>query len=288
MISGGMRKRGVIKHSSENIPLITVVTVVYNGEMTLENTILSVISQTYKNIEYIIIDGASTDKTFKIINKYNNNIDYWISEPDDGLYYAMNKGISLALGDWINFMNSGDSFYTPNTIQDLVNKNYLKNEQAVIYGNRVLNDNNKLLIERKVPNVNEIKYYMSIFHQSCFINVVLHRNFLYNTLYKIAADYDLFYRMTNQRITFIRTDLIVCVFMTNGISCNINLQLKEVIRIIKSNNKNIVFRLIYTILCLCRPMYLSYHLYKYFPALHKFLSLIYHKVRKDNSYLETL
>ncbi len=83
-------------------------TVTYNAEELLEETILSVINQSYKNIEYIIIDGASTDGTIDIIKKYEEKIDYWMSEPDEGIYFAMNKAIEKATGKWINFMNAGD------------------------------------------------------------------------------------------------------------------------------------------------------------------------------------
>ncbi len=85
----------------DSLPLITVITVVYNGEKYLEETIQSVINQTYPNVEYIIIDGGSTDETIDIIKKYEDKIDLWISEKDEGIYDAMNKGIYLATGQWV-------------------------------------------------------------------------------------------------------------------------------------------------------------------------------------------
>lgn len=94
------------------LPLITVITVVLNGEGHLEETMQSVLNQTYPNVEYIIVDGGSTDGTLDIIRKYGDRIDYWVSEKDKGIYDAMNKGIKVALGSWINFMNGGTVFIT--------------------------------------------------------------------------------------------------------------------------------------------------------------------------------
>jgi len=108
------------------LPLITVITVVLNGEKALEETIKSVISQTYPNVEYIIIDGGSTDGTLDIIKKYEDYIDYWVSEPDKGIYDAMNKGVDLTTGQWINFINAGDRFYDEDLIEEIFSKDLKK------------------------------------------------------------------------------------------------------------------------------------------------------------------
>ncbi|MBV4191775.1 glycosyltransferase, partial [Bacteroides fragilis] len=97
-------------------PLITVITVCYNAISDIEKTILSVIHQLYSNIEYVIIDGGSVDGTIEIIEKYHDKISYWISESDKGIYDAMNKGVDKATGEWVCFMNAGDTFYSPDTI----------------------------------------------------------------------------------------------------------------------------------------------------------------------------
>lgn len=98
-------------------PLITVITVVFNGEEHLENTIISVISQNYQNLEYIIIDGGSTDGTLDIIKRYEHRIDHWISEKDFGIYDAMNKGVSFSNGKYIHFLNSGDLFFSSSALE---------------------------------------------------------------------------------------------------------------------------------------------------------------------------
>ena len=97
--------------------LISIITVVFNDKYGLEETILSVLSQTSENIEYIIIDGGSNDGTVDVIKKYEKSIDKWISEPDNGIYDAMNKGIALASGGFINFMNAGDVYASNNKLK---------------------------------------------------------------------------------------------------------------------------------------------------------------------------
>ena len=131
MQNGGLRTKGITKTGTPDHPLITVVTVVYNGAATLEQTILSVVNQTYDNVEYIIIDGASTDCTLDIVKKYEDKIDFWQSEPDKGIYDAMNKGIGLATGEYVALLNSGD-WYENNTIETVVNR-IIKNPMVDIY-----------------------------------------------------------------------------------------------------------------------------------------------------------
>ena len=110
MSEGGLRIKGSFKNDQDNKPLISVITIVFNDEKSIEETVSSVLSQAYSNLEYIIIDGGSTDNTLNIIKEYESSIDYWISEKDSGIYDAMNKGCSLAYGSGIIFLNSGDKF----------------------------------------------------------------------------------------------------------------------------------------------------------------------------------
>ena len=117
--------------NSYSSPLVSIITVVFNGERFIEKTINSVISQTYKNIEYIIIDGGSTDKTLDIIRQYEDRIDYWISEPDNGIYNAMNKGIKLSRGKLIGLINS-DDWYMENAVETVVARYLANSDRANI------------------------------------------------------------------------------------------------------------------------------------------------------------
>ncbi len=116
---GGLRTKGLFKDANPTRPLLSIVTVVYNGEKYLEQTIQSVINQSYENLEYIIIDGGSTDRTLEIIAKYNDYINYWISEPDTGIYNAMNKGTKLATGSHILHLNADDLLFEPQGLEFL-------------------------------------------------------------------------------------------------------------------------------------------------------------------------
>lgn len=129
--AGGLRTRGLYKAEGPE-PIVTVITIAYNCVSAIEETMLSVLRQTYSNIEYIVIDGGSSDGTLDVIKKYDHAIDYWTSEPDRGIYDAMNKGIRASTGQWLNCMNVKDVFFSNHTIQIVVDK-YLKSGARFIY-----------------------------------------------------------------------------------------------------------------------------------------------------------
>lgn len=131
IMEGGLRTKGYFKRSFPQKPIITVINVVFNGEDYLEETIESVINQSYDNVEYIVIDGASADGTSDIIKKFEEQIDYWVSELDRGIYDAMNKGLDVASGEWLVFMNAGDIFYNSQVLENSVEQ--LSVEVDILY-----------------------------------------------------------------------------------------------------------------------------------------------------------
>lgn len=175
----------------KNEPVISIITISYNAVSSIEQTILSVINQTYPNIEYLIIDGGSTDGTVDIIKRYEDKISYWVSEPDKGIYDAMNKGIEVATGEWINFMNCGDSFYNENNIKNIFS-HPISNTIKVIYGNVVLKNTDKVQMQ-KASTISNLSYMMPFCHQSSFIRSEIAKENKFNLKYKIAADYNCMY-----------------------------------------------------------------------------------------------
>ena len=193
-------------------PKISVVTVCYNAAATIEKTMLSVINQTYENIEYIIIDGGSTDGTVDIIKKYADRIAYWVSEPDKGIYDAMNKGIKVATGEWINFMNAGDEFYDKDVIKEIVQSFTVMD--AVYYGDAWVSSINK----KYWGKFSKLKLAMgNICHQALFYPSLILKRKLYNTDYCIFADYVLNLKLWNT-IKFNYIPQIVCLYDFGGLS----------------------------------------------------------------------
>ena len=181
-------------------PLISIITVVYNDLKGIENTILSVLSQQSDNFEYIIVDGNSSDGTSKVIKSYAHGVDIIISEPDGGLYDAMNKGVRSANGRWIYFLNSSDHFLNPNTINKV--EPYLNEDCDVVHFNcRVSNNKGNFVHVRRYPkDIHEIANWPCIQHQSVFTKKSVFDSVCgFNLNYEILADYDFFLRLYLQK-----------------------------------------------------------------------------------------
>lgn len=206
-----------IQNSSlDSSSLITIVTVVYNGEKFLEETILSVINQTYDNVEYIIIDGGSTDGTLDIIRKYEHAIDYWVSEKDKGIYDAMNKGIDLATGRWINFMNGGDGFYQLNVLADVfAEKQY---DEKILFGDVVADYGEFQKVLEANTSLSELWKGMCFSHQSTFFQSEYHKKNKYNTAYKLSGDFDVIYRAYLKGQSFHYLDKVISTVEVGGLS----------------------------------------------------------------------
>ncbi len=200
-------------------PLISIITVVFNGEKHLEETIKSVINQTYNNIEYIIIDGASTDKTLDIIKKYEQNILYWSSERDNGIYDAMNKGIAVAKGEYIGLINS-DDYYEPDAIEIIVKQINKNGNTDVFFGNMYMI--NQYLSEKKIQTYKKgksLEKRFSIWHPTVFIKKQTYDKYgNFNLSYRIAADYELLLRFYKEGCRFQYINKAISNFREGGIS----------------------------------------------------------------------
>jgi len=216
---GGLRVKGYFKRSYEGKPLISILTVVFNGAEYLEDTIKSVISQTYENVEYLIIDGGSTDGTLEIIKKYEDKIDYWVSEKDSGIYNAMNKGAQLVTGDYVNFLNADDHIINENAIEKIVQHikslhsvffcraNVVSSETSWIYPAFDVRDIRKWL-QLNLPN-----------HQTMFFPKSFYKKHMYDERFKIGADDDYkLFALKEQEVEFV--DIIYVTFSRGGVSSN--------------------------------------------------------------------
>lgn len=193
----------------------SIITVTFNASQTLEETILSIINQKNVLFEYLIIDGGSTDGTLDIIKKYSSSIDYWISEPDKGIYDAMNKGLIQATGDFVIFMGADDHFISFSTLS-LV-ESYIQSMDSVYYGNVYRNLRNDLY-KGKFN-----KYLLSlenICHQSVFYPKSIYKKYAYDLTYKVYADYH--YNLTIYPIcNFIYIPILVSYYSCGGFSSNV-------------------------------------------------------------------
>ncbi|WP_455671779.1 glycosyltransferase family 2 protein [Phocaeicola sp.] len=198
------------------MPKISIITINYNNSIGLEKTIRSVINQTYTNYEYIVIDGNSTDGSKEIIKKYDADINFWVSEPDKGIYNAMNKGILKSSGTYLIFMNSGDSFY---------NNTVLANVDSLLTTEIVLGQDMRLgqvhAYNKDTVSILDL-WKTPLNHQSAFIHRKLFANgSLYDEDYKMLADQKHFvYSLIIKNCTFKNIDLIIVDYDISGLSAN--------------------------------------------------------------------
>lgn len=200
-------------------PKLSVITVVYNNVRDIERTLLSVIGQTYTNIEYIVIDGSSTDGTLEVINRYSGKIQTLISERDKGIYDAMNKGLAAATGHYVIFMNSGDEFYALDTVAQVF---ATATDADIYYGEtEMIDEAGNTLGQRrhKAPQHftwRHFKYGMSISHQAIYIKRSLTQP--YNPQYQLSADIDWILQAAKKAKKIVNVNRYVAKYLVGGMS----------------------------------------------------------------------
>jgi glycosyltransferase involved in cell wall biosynthesis len=200
-------------------PKLSIITIVYNNVAAIERTMQSVLKQTYPNIEYLVIDGASTDGTVGIIERYKDKLSVFVSEQDRGIYDAMNKGLALATGDYVLFMNSGDEIYAPETVAEVFDS---APSGDIYYGETEMYDKNwKSLGQRRhrAPehfDWHSFKFGMNVGHQAIYIKRSLTSRF--DTRYKYSSDIDWIIKAAKKSSNIVNTHLYVAKYLVGGMS----------------------------------------------------------------------
>ena len=224
MVEGGKRTRGLAFTSSKERPIVSVITIVYNRKKDLQATFRSVFEQSYDNIEYIVVDGGSSDGTLELIQENDDKIGYWRSEPDKGLYDAMNKGLSLAKGDYLWFMNAGDLIYDKDTVKNLVSK--AGREADIYFGETLLFDEDgkewglrSEVTTQKLPkdlSWRSLKLGMVVCHQSILVKRDLAPEYILDHPY--SADIDWVIKSLKNAKRIVNTDQILSRYLMGGFS----------------------------------------------------------------------
>jgi glycosyltransferase involved in cell wall biosynthesis len=207
---------------------LSIITINYNNASGLKKTIDSVVQQSFKDIEYIVIDGGSSDESKSIIEQNTNAINFWVSEKDNGIYDAMNKGIQHASGEYILFLNSGDCLYNENVLKTAIP--YFKSKKAIYYGNLIL-ETNKDKVEHFAPHQINLDFLLNstFWHPCTFIQSQLFKQFgHYNTDFKICGDYEFFIRcLIHPNIETEYLNQFITLFDGNGISNNKTFEMQQ-------------------------------------------------------------
>ena len=222
---------------------ISIITVVYNAAATIEQTILSVVKQDYSNIEYIIVDGGSTDGTLEIIKKYEDKIEHWVSEPDHGIYDAMNKGLTHATGNYIYYLGADDCLLAPTSISQVVSFLQDNPEVDVLCASVMMVDSVYRIEKVYSSNFSEADVLSGYNtpHQGMFVRREILQKHRFDTSYHIAADYKNFLKFyLDPDIKLQKTDLIVAYYANDGISGDgTAAQRMEDVRALQENGVNV-------------------------------------------------
>lgn len=207
--------------------IITIITVSYNAVKTIEQTISSVVNQSYPNIEYIIIDGGSTDGTVDIIKKYEDKIVYWVSEPDGGIYGAMNKGVSASTGDYVYFLGADDCLADYEIIDNVVDDIKVESADIYSYGVYMVSENAKQKYIGNKESLKNTSFPGMIPHQGMFAKRNIALKFKFDLAYKILADYKFYLQcLAAKDIKIVYKKEPVAFFSLSGIS-GTNLEIME-------------------------------------------------------------
>lgn len=196
---------------------LSLITINFNNKDGLKKTIDSVVDQTFKGFEWIVIDGGSTDGSRELLEQYADHFAYWVSEPDCGIYNAMNKGIDHAQGEYLQFLNSGDWLNAPTTLQEFFATPL---EGDIVYGDQDYYEGNRLAESRKHPDALSLKYLYewSLGHSSSFIKRELLAETHYNENYRIVSDWEFFLKKALENKSFVHRPITVGCFDMSGIS----------------------------------------------------------------------
>lgn len=233
IIEGGLRTVDVIKNSSIEFPLVSILIASYNSKESIERTIKSIITQDYPNIELIIVDGLSSDGTQNVLSNYDSYIDYWISEPDLGISDAFNKAVLLSRGDYVNFQGVGDFLLGVNVVSLMMDGIDPKKDIFVCGRIKIVNEFNENEIISLSPkkfknNFNKLSLLikMSIPHQGLFTNrSFFNNNGLFDLNLKYAMDYDLLLRAFNKFPNTVMKDVFFSAWRSGGVGAG---KIKEV------------------------------------------------------------
>ncbi len=216
LLEGGIKTAGNYKKSNPGQPLVSVISVALNNRKGLELTIKSVLNQKYSNIEYIIIDGGSTDGSLELIEQFKERIDYWSSGPDKGIYDAMNRGIEKSGGEWTIFMNAGDVFYSENTVLNVVGQ--IDPRSDLVYGGFLYlqSEYRNLLTLKQPENLGKLWKGMVFSHQALFVRTSILAGERFDCGNKYCADYAMVFGLERRGCRFQKVNDIIAEVISGG------------------------------------------------------------------------